>query len=157
MLCFEPPGFRHIPALTEYAREVREADGDFDGTAGLGLYREPIGWLAAVGLQSRPDAARRGMIPVAVFLGLRGERIVGMGNVRLSTEPAVAEEAGHIGYHVRPSERRKGYGRELLDHGVSLCRANGILFPSLLICRDNLAGPIRYCNLRLAEHIPAGI
>ena len=137
MLRFVRPALVHLPALADYRREVLASGGDFDGTAGLGSFREPADWLARAALLDSPEAARRGWYPTRILLGMREERICGIVNVRLSGEESLLAAAGNIGYHVRPSERRRGYGRELLLAGVSLCRANGIPAPVLLILQEN--------------------
>ncbi len=137
MLRFIRPALVHIPALADYRREVLASDGDFDGTAGLGNFREPADWLARAALLDSPEAARRGWFPTKILLGMGEDRICGIVNARLTGDASLTESAGNIGYHVRPSERGRGYGRELLLAGVSLCRANGIPAPSLLILQEH--------------------
>lgn len=40
--------------------------------------------------------------------------------------PFLKEYGGHIGYAVRPTERRKGYGVRMLRLALDYCRALGI-------------------------------
>lgn len=69
-----------------------------------------------------------------MYLAYDGEQLTGIVSVRLTDDDFVTTYAGHIGYHIRPSCRRMGYGKQLLSHAVTLCRSHGI--PSPVVCTD---------------------
>lgn len=50
------------------------------------------------------------------------DRIVGMINIRLATSDAVRTEVGHMGYSIRPTERRKHYGTQMLKEALEFCK-----------------------------------
>jgi predicted acetyltransferase len=69
-------------------------------------------------------------------------RIVGVSNLRHALTPALRIEGGHIGYGIRPSLRRRGYGVEILRQ--SLARAGGLgLEKVLLTCGKDNIGSVR--------------
>ena len=53
-------------------------------------------------------------------------KIVGMCNLRLELTKVLEKSAGHIGYGIRPSERRKGYSKILLYLSLKKCLEHGI-------------------------------
>ena len=58
--------------------------------------------------------------------------------MRARLTPALTDEGGHVGYDVRPSLRRRGYGTRLLQLGLAEAQARGIR-PVLITCdADNL-------------------
>jgi len=44
---------------------------------------------------------------------LAGERILGNCRIRPAPSPPIELDGGHVSYDVRPSERGRGYGKEL--------------------------------------------
>ncbi len=48
------------------------------------------------------------------WLVVNGDRIVGTSRLRHWLVPHLEKEGGHIGYNIRPSERRQGFGTVLL-------------------------------------------
>ena len=63
-------------------------------------------------------------VPALTYFYVREEddRIVGMMNIRLCENDFIRAEAGHIGYCIRPTERRKHYATQMLAEGVRVCR-----------------------------------
>jgi len=47
--------------------------------------------------------------------------------------------SGHIGYKIRPSERRKGYGKIMLKLALEKCKDMGINEPLLQCSKQNIA------------------
>jgi len=55
-----------------------------------------------------------------------GRTILGCSRLRHGLNHFLAERGGHIGYDVRPSERRRGYGTRLLQLTLSEARKIGL-------------------------------
>ncbi len=72
----------------------------------------------------RPQGPR---VPANTYWLLTEEgAIAGSSRLRLMLTPALAHEGGHIGYSVRPSFRRQGYGTCILALTLEKARAHGI-------------------------------
>jgi predicted acetyltransferase len=68
-----------------------------------------------------------GFVPHSTFWLVRnGKDIVGVSNLRHSLTPYLLREGGNIGYGIRPSARRNGYGREILRQTLPKARALGL-------------------------------
>jgi predicted acetyltransferase len=68
-----------------------------------------------------------GFVPHSTYWLVRdGREIVGVSNLRHSLTPFLLREGGHIGYGIRPSARRKGYGRAILKETLAKAREHGI-------------------------------
>ena len=68
-----------------------------------------------------------GFVPHSTFWLVRnGEEIVGVSNLRHSLTPFLLREGGNIGYGIRPSARRNGYGREILKMTLPEAQALGL-------------------------------
>ena len=68
--------------------------------------------------------------------------IVGVSNLRHVLTPALRLEGGHIGYGIRPSLRRRGYGVEILRHSLAKAAALGLKRVLLTCGKDNI-GSVR--------------
>ena len=74
-------------------------------------------------------------VPQSTFWLVRdAKKIVGCSRLRHRLTQFLAERGGHIGYDVRPSERRRGYGTRLLQ--LTLAEARRIGLTRLLITAD---------------------
>jgi predicted acetyltransferase len=74
-----------------------------------------------------------------IWLVRDAKTIVGCSRLRHRLTQFLAERGGHIGYDVRPSERRRGYGTRLLQLTVAEARRNGLT--RLLITADEANVP----------------
>ena len=74
-----------------------------------------------------------GKVPTRYYLYRRADgKIVGLAQVRYLLNDYYARFAGHVGYTICPSERRKGYACSLLHRSIQLCRDSGI--GDVLVC-----------------------
>ena len=81
-----------------------------------------------------------GWVPDSVFFLLDEDRnrLLGAANIRHELSDSLLITGGHIGDGIRPSERRKGYGTELVRLALIECKKLGIN-PVLMTCdKDNI-------------------
>jgi predicted acetyltransferase len=82
------------------------------------------------------------LVPHSTFWLAAGRRLIGRSVVRHYLSPELEDEGGHVGYDIRPSERRKGYGTLILR--LTLAEARGLgLSRALLTCDTDNAGSAR--------------
>jgi predicted acetyltransferase len=96
--------------LIAMAEEFRDAGDDRYKSARANFPAYVHGLLdAARGVNLPPDR-----MPSSEFWLVSGRHIIGRSKLRYTLTPALKEEGGNIGYDIRPSERRKGYGTLIL-------------------------------------------
>jgi len=83
----------------------------------------------------------QGLIPDSTFFALDEERDIFLGavNIRHDLNAGLLLNGGHIGDGIRPSERRKGYGTEMIRLALEECRALGLKRVLMVCNRDNIA------------------
>ena len=75
-----------------------------------------------------------GHLPWSFFIATFNGSIVGRSSIRHSLNSFLLERGGHIGYGVNPSERRRGYGRKILE--ASLHYAKQLRLKKILVTCD---------------------
>ncbi|HRX91256.1 MAG TPA: GNAT family N-acetyltransferase [Candidatus Izemoplasmatales bacterium] len=104
-------------------------------------YRDFNGYLE--GFRKEESEPPFGKVPALTYFCLDLERnlMVGAVNIRLypDEETMLANGGSHIGDGIRPSERGKGYGTEMIGLALDICKQRGI-DRVLMICeKDNIA------------------
>ena len=81
------------------------------------------------------------------------DKIIGMINIRLALNDFLKKEGGHIGYCIRPTERRKHYATDMLNSALKVCDTLGIKEVILTCDKLNVASSnvIKNCNGELVE------
>ncbi len=125
MLCV--PNVCHAAEIAAYRQELLDAGSDMDGCGSLRRRENPLDWLDDCQRLSRPDTVPEGMVPSTQYVYVRKSdgRLLGMIQLRWELNDYLTC-AGHIGYSVRPSERRKGYAKAMLRALLPLCKAKGL-------------------------------
>jgi predicted acetyltransferase len=79
-----------------------------------------------------------GIVPSSAYWLLRYDAdnvtVLGVSALRHALTPALEDAGGHIGYSIRPSERRRGYGTRIL--GLTLPHARALGLDRVLVTCD---------------------
>lgn len=132
------PSAQWQSAFLEMAREC-EAAGEQRYALALDDFD---GYLRRIEAGRRGDGLPDGWVPGTEFWLEHDGRIVGCVRLRFGLTPDLENEGGHVGYDVRPSMRRRGYGTALLRLVLIEARARGIRRVRLT-CDDDNFGSIK--------------
>jgi predicted acetyltransferase/broad specificity phosphatase PhoE len=84
-----------------------------------------------------------GWVPDSTFwLINEDKRILGVVNIRHRLTETLLNSGGHIGYGIRPSERRKGYATKLLSLALEKSKDIGIN-KALVVCNEDNTGSFK--------------
>lgn len=137
-----------IAPTMEYADDILRYREEFlargDSLAGCGSLRTCASieeWITDVENRTRPETCPAGLVCTSTYLAVRVcdlhagiRRFVGVIDLRHTLgNPVLRAWGGHIGYSVRPSERGRGYAREMLRLNLENARRLG-LFRVLVTC-----------------------
>ena len=128
-------GFALIEPTMEYDREVQayrqeilDKGGSMDGCGSLRRCERTQDWIDEVEDLRSEETKPPHMVTSTQFIYVRkaDKKIVGMIQIRHYFNDYLEKYAGHIGYSVCHSERRKGYATQMLKAVLPVCRALGI-------------------------------
>ena len=141
MIYLTLPTKAYLSQIAEYRAEFLAAGDSMDGTGPLRRVADPAEWLRETENCMHKETVLEGLVQATQFLAIRKEddRLVGMIQVRHYFNDYLAKYAGHIGYSVRPSERRKGYAAKMLADALPFCREIG-LDKVMVTCIDTNEG-----------------
>lgn len=124
-----------------YRQSFIDSNDSMDGTSGLADYDNYDDWLVQIKLFQKKETVPADRVLSDTFLVVRREddAIIGMVNNRYELNDYLLAFGGHIGYSVKPSERRKGYASQLLHLALDHYRARGIDLVLLTCDKDNIA------------------
>ena len=135
------PGKEYAEQIREYRQEFLEAHSSMDGCGPLRLCEDPFVYIAECRKCTAPETLPEGRVIATQFLFVRkrDNRIVGMLQVRHYFNEYLEKFGGHIGYSIRPAERRKGYAASMLAAALPYCREIG-LDKVLITCEEDNEG-----------------
>ncbi len=79
------------------------------------------------------------IVPQSHFWLIDHDEFIGILSLRRELNDTFIRIGGHIGYQVRPSKRRQGYGRQLLRLGLQKAKELGFTRVLLTCDEDNIA------------------
>ena len=108
----------------EYIQEFLEYNSEINGTGGLDRYESYDEWLLKIKNDLDLPNIPEGRVPANTYFFVRtlDNKIVGMINIRHKLNEFIFNEGGHIGYSIRPTERKKGYATLMLKLALQRCR-----------------------------------
>lgn len=139
------PSEDYIEEIRAYRQEFFDFSSYFNGDSGLRKFEDINAWIEQCRLMENketlpnPDRVEAEQF---MLVDKSEKRILGMINFRHYLNAYLAEYAGHIGYAIRPSERRRGYATAMLKLCLQKCRMFGI-DKVLLTCNEDNEGSRR--------------
>jgi predicted acetyltransferase len=124
MLCLVEPAPLYKAAILDAVAEM-QASGEWDISphAFAARFDDMLREIAAA---KDPATAPPGVLPYEDFWLMEKDTWIGLLTLRLQLNEQFLHSGGHIGYVVRPSKRRCGYGTVLLRLGLDKARGRGL-------------------------------
>ena len=139
---FIEPTMNIVDAIADYRQELLEADCTFDGTLSLKRMPDMQEYVDYVIDRANPiheTPEQNDLVTLLFCVRKSDSKILGSIQIRHEMDEFKRLYSGHIGYSVRPSERRKGYATRILKFAVDYCRTRGIKDINISCMTDNEA------------------
>lgn len=139
---FIEPTMNIADAIADYRQELLEADCTFDGTLSLKRMPDMQEYVDYVIDRANPiheTPEQNDLVTLLFCVRKSDSKILGSIQIRHEMDEFKRLYSGHIGYSVRPSERRKGYATRILKFAVDYCRTLGIKDINISCMTDNEA------------------
>ena len=134
---FRKPNYHDIQEIASFKKEFQDNQSGMDGT-GILFRSSPAEWLEYIDEMEKRDNPNH--IPCLQY-GLfdkNKNRLLGFIQIRLELRGYLFHFGGHIGYCVRPSERRKGYAKTMLKGALGVCKNEGLEKVLITCLEDNI-------------------
>ena len=133
----------YLAALAEGHADTTDAHR---ATSVATIAADPAAHIASLNAQDTvvrlPDGTELGTVPHAHLWLVAGDGLIGRISIRYELNERLLRSGGHIGYGIRPSRRRQGFGRQALVLAKQHAREHG-LRRVLLTCADDNIGSVR--------------
>jgi len=138
------PTIEYADDIMQLRQEIIDAN-DPDAFAGCGNLEEcktAQEWIDRITVMENPETCPEGRVSSNMFIAVRvsDNKIVGVIDLRHHLgNPVLREWGGHFGYIVRPSERGKGYAKEMVRQNLIKCKELGLHKVMITCNRNNIA------------------
>jgi predicted acetyltransferase len=123
------PSEEYIEEIRAFKQEFLDNNVGIHGVSGLQKFENIAQWVSECrNMENRAYAQSLGFVEGEQFMLIREDekRIFGMIAFRHYLNQTLEKTGGHIGYSIRPSAWRKGYGKAMLSLCLDKCHAFGL-------------------------------
>lgn len=126
--------------LAGFLTELGRGEGGFGGTSFGRGEADLAGFLRSCCDGEDPTKLGPALVPQTVYWMIgNDDTVVGMVRVRHFLNERLRQYGGHVGYYVRPNERRKGYATQALSLALGRLGELGVLRALVTVAPDNAA------------------
>lgn len=135
------PSEEYSEQIAEYKQACLDANSSMDGCGPLRRCENPTAYISECRKYTSPETLPEGLVLATQFFYIRkaDNHLVGMIQVRHYFNDYLSKFGGHIGYSIKPAERRKGYATSMLKAVLPYCKEIG-LDKILISCIDSNIG-----------------
>ncbi|MGN0447612.1 MAG: GNAT family N-acetyltransferase [Acutalibacteraceae bacterium] len=134
------PSEDYAEQIAKYKKDFLDVNSSMDGCGPLRKCEDPITYIAECRKYTAPETLPKGSVLATQFFYIRktDNCLVGMIQVRHYFNDYLSKFGGHIGYSIKPGERRKGYATSMLKAVLPYCKEIGLDEILITCIHDNI-------------------